>query len=363
MKILISVDAVTGGAGNVAQILALHYAKRGEEVYLMFYHKKTTDSRYDLNKIHIIEQKKFNTTIPLINSVFHLNKLINEISPSIIISFLNTISPPILLSQLATKIPIIVSERSDPYNNTPHFKNKLLRYISYKRANLITVQFDVFKLFDKAAFRKGKVITIPNMILSPQKTKDYSYKTDIICFATIATLYSVKRLELMIELFSLINKRCPNTKLNIYGKGVDESKLKDLIIKKDLGNFVFLNGFINNVYDHLSENDIYLMTSIREGFPNSLSEAMAVGLPSVSFKCHEGLSELIQHNVNGYLIEEGDYDNFCEIAIQLVNNFSLRKQIGEMAALSVKKYGYDKIMKMWDTYVYSICLKNCNSSE
>ena len=59
MKILIAVDAITGGAGNVAQILATYYADRGEDVYLMFSKKKTFDSKYDLNKITIIEAQQF----------------------------------------------------------------------------------------------------------------------------------------------------------------------------------------------------------------------------------------------------------------------------------------------------------------
>ena len=60
MRILIAVDAITGGAGNVAQILATYYAKRGEDVYLMFSKKKTFDSKYDLNKISEISEVTIN---------------------------------------------------------------------------------------------------------------------------------------------------------------------------------------------------------------------------------------------------------------------------------------------------------------
>ena len=361
MRILIAVDAITGGAGNVAQILATYYAKRGEDVYLMFSKKKTFDSKYDLNKITIIEAQQFFSNFSLLKTIIHYNKLIKEISPDIIISFLNTVSPPILLSQIMTSIPIIVSERSDPYNNTPQIKRKILRYISYKRASLITVQFDVFKKFNKNAYRKNKIVTIPNMILAPPNTKDYKIRSTKVSFVTFATLYHVKRLDLMIKLFSRIHKTCPNTELNIYGSGIDEEYLKALIKKLKLENVINLKGHVNNSHKYLSQNDIYLMTSVREGFPNALSEAMATGLPSISFKCHDGLSELIQNGINGYLIEEGDSDKFCELSEQLVINSSKRMKMGKAASEKIKKYDYDKIMSIWDKYVYSLLSKTIES--
>ena len=195
------------------------------------------------------------------------------------------------------------------------------------------------------------------MILTPPNTKDYSIKSPKVSFVTFATMYHVKRLDLMIKLFSIIHKNCPNTELNIYGKGVDEGYLRTLIKSLNLGKVVFLKGHVFNSHDYLSQNDIYLMTSVREGFPNALSEAMAVGLPSISFKCHDGLSELIQNGINGYLIEEGDFDKFCKLSQQLVMDSSKRMKMGEAAAKKVKRYDYDKIMSIWDKYVYSLLSK------
>lgn len=368
MKILIAVDGLTGGAGNIAQIISEYYVNKGEEVYL-FLRSKRVKSRYNLNNVHIVGEQNHSSLRTYHKEILYLNRLIKSISPDIIVSFLSAISPQILFSQWFTTIPIIVSERSNPFTNTPKRRYKLIRYVSYWRADLITVQFEVFKFFNKSALRKGKIIVTPNMILSSTIKKNNYTPSTKISFVTCSSLFSVKRIDLMIKLFSEIHIKFPETELNIYGKGINEreqssknklSFLKNLISELNLTDAVKFKGHVSNIYECLVKNDIYLMTSEREGFPNALSEALSVGLPSISFKCHDGLSELIQNGENGYLINEGDHKSFVDTALNLIRNHSLRKQIGEKAIQSIKTYDYNKIMAIWDKYVYSLINKEDN---
>ena len=347
MKIFIAVDSILGGAGNVAQILAEYYSNRGDNVFLYLRHKRV-DSRHDISQVTIVGEKGFLSLRTFHKEVIYLNKLINSISPDIIISFLSTVSPQILFSQWFTKVPIIVSERSNPFTDIPKKRYKIIRDISYRRADMVTVQFDHFKHFNKSAFEKGKVKVVPNMIMPPSILKNYSKKKGIITFTTFATLYSVKRIDLMINLFSKIHSIAPNTCLNIYGSGKNENDLKELVKDLSISSAESFKGHVSNVYECLSESDIYLMTSLREGFPNALSEAMAVGLPSIAIKCHEGLAELIQDGKNGFLIEEGNEDRFVEVAMTLIEDESLRESIGIRAAKSTEKYNYNKIVSIWN---------------
>ena len=346
MKLLIVVDMITGGASNVAQILALHYAKKGEEVVLMFAKKSKVVPKYDLTGVTIIEAEEKFRFLSDIRMILKYRKLIKKIGPNIIISFLNTVSPAILFSQIMRSVPVIVSERSDPFKNTNKIGRKILRYLSYYRADLITVQFDVFKRFHKAAFKMNKIVTIPNMILPPKRKKDTEHIRSRVSFVTFATLSEVKRLGLMIKLFAKIHQRCPDTELNIYGEGPERGYLEDLVSELNLKSAIYLKGYVSDSHKYLAENDIYLMTSVREGFPNSLGEAMATGLPSVSFKCHDGLVELIQHGINGYLVNEGDIDNFCSYSEQLVREPLKRIEMGQAAA-RIDKYEYCKTMRIY----------------
>ena len=365
MKIFIALDTFFGGAGNIAAIIAEYYSKQNQNEVFIFlrspkHHQKKGkkfESIYDLSKVKIFGDKDFLGFRTLHKEIIYLNKLIHSINPDIIIAFLSAVGPQILLSQWFTKVPVIVSERSNPFHDTPSFYYKILRNFSYRRANLITVLFDSFKLFNKPAFEKNKIKVIPNMILTSKFSKDYSKLSNKISFVTCASLFKVKQIDLMIKLFSLIHNTFPNTELNIYGQGIEETKLKKLVKDMALTNDIHFKGHVFNIKECLVLNDIYLMTSKHEGFPNALSEALSVGLPSISLKCHDGLSELIQNGENGYLINERDHFKFVEIAKTLINNHSLRKLIGEKAKQSIKKYEYNRIMTMWNKHIYSLINK------
>ena len=99
------------------------------------------------------------------------------------------------------------------------------------------------------------------------------------------------------------------------------------------------------------------MTSSREGFPNSLSEAMSTGLPSVSFKCHDGLEELILNGQNGFLVDEENVDAFIRTSLSLVKNPLLRKEIGLKAIESTKKYNSNKVFAIWDDLIKHLNIK------
>lgn len=353
MKIFIGVDSIYGGAGNVAKIIAEYYAKKGNKVYLFLRRRRPTTD-YLLNNVNIVGEQNFSSLRTFHKEIPYLNKLIKQISPDVIISFLSTVSPQILFSQWFSKIPIIVSERSNPFMDIPKKRYIYIRNLSYNRADKIVVQFQCFAHFNKKAMSQKKVVVIPNMILSSKHTKEHFLEQSNVSFVTFASLFSVKRIDLMINLFHQIHKINPETSLNIYGKGTDQHKLTQLIIDLNLSNVVKLKGHVNNVHECLRENDIYLMTSEREGFPNALSEAMAVGLPSICFKCHEGLGELIIHGKNGFLIQEGNLNEFISTANYLINNPQLRKKVGQDARKSIDKYNIDSVMRMWDETIDSV---------
>lgn len=356
MKLLIIVDGLKGGAANIAQLLAINLSNSGHNVYFIYKKRNNNISKYNLEGIITIEQTNY-LRKSLVHDIYFFKSKINQIKPDLIISFLSTVSTRVLFSQWFSSIPIIVSERTNPFEFPANFKDKLLRNISYRRANLITVQFKDFEQFDKVLYKKKKVVVIPNLIVASNYLMDYGINKKTISFVTFATLYHVKRIDLMIKLFSVIHKRCPNTELNIFGEGVDKIKLQSLIVELDLNNSVHIKGHVNNVHECLIENDIYLMTSIREGFPNSLSEAMAVGLPSVSFKCHEGLTELIKSGDNGYLITEGKHEEFCEVAIDLVNNKEKRLVMGKNALIHTRKYNEESVMEIWNNCILKLISK------
>ncbi len=347
MKIAIVADDYRGGAGNIAQLLALEL-RQSNEVCLMLTNKHS-EPRYNLEGICICEEnctiQTKNKVKGLIDCVSKMKKTLAAFCPDIIISFLDNNNSLVCLSQRKTKTPVIVSERSNPLVIYPKFPWNYIRRIAYRRANVVTVQFDIFKNFDKARFAKKCEVT-SNIVNKPSYLKT-DWDSDIVRFVTFGRLQDIKRMDLMIKLFARAQAQIENIELHIYGAGPNQEKLQALIAELNMGKHVFLEGYCNEVYKTLAENDVYLMTSLQEGFPNGLSEAMAVGLPSVSIRCHEGVAELSQNEQAGFTVPEGNEEEFVDKMVELARDAALRKRMGQQAQSISDTYSKTRVMGQW----------------
>lgn len=347
MRIIIVVDDYHGGAGNIAQLLSLELQKT-HEVGLLLTNPHSVP-RYELEGIQVYEEnfsiQTRNKIKGLIDCVKKMKRKIASFRPDVIISFLDNNNSIVCLSQRKTKTPIIVSERSNPLVIYPKFPWNYIRRIAYRRANVVTVQFDIFKTFDKGRFAKKCMVT-SNIVDRPTNLKA-SWESDCVRFATFGRLQDVKRIDLMIKLFARAQAQLKNIELHIYGDGPNRERLQSLISDLKMDNYVFLDGYCSEVHKTLVNCDVYLMTSLQEGFPNALSEAMAVGLPSVSFRCHDGVAELAQNESAGFTIEEGNEEEFVEKMILLAQTPSLRKEMGIKAKDIIERYNKEKIMEQW----------------
>ena len=358
MRLLIIADKLTGGAGNVAQQLAFCFSqKEGNVVFLLI--EANAKPKYDLSRVNIIDRNinpiKLNNPIKKIkryidNSQKHRD-VINGCSADVIISFLNSISPEVLLSQWSSKTPIIVSERSNPYFEWKR-KDWLFRlkwWLSYRRANMIVYQFKCFEPFFSYAYKKNRTSAIPNMIFDSTRCpnhKDYSIQYPI-KFASVATLYSVKRINLMIDIFAELKKKYLDIELNIYGDGPDRIQLESQVEYLKLQDSIHFHGHVTDVNSVIAQNDILLMTSEREGFPNVIIEAMNVGVPTVTFKYHDGISEIISDGINGVLIEQDDVKSYIDKLEFLVKNPQLIAEMSKNGLAMCGKFRRDIVVQLW----------------
>ena len=351
MRVIIVVDDYHGGAGNIAQLLALELQKT-HEVGLLLTNQHSA-SRYSLEGIQVYEEsfsiQTRNKVKGLIVCIRKMKERLASFRPHVIISFLDNNNSIVCLSQRKTKTPIIVSERSNPLVIYPKFPWNYIRRIAYRRANVVTVQFDIFKNFDKARFVKKCMVTA-NIVDKPACLKT-NWESERIRFATFGRLQDVKRMDLMIRLFAKAQEQLKNAQLHIYGDGPNREKLQTLIHDLKMDGYVFLEGYCREVHKTLAENDVYLMTSLQEGFPNALSEAMAVGLPSVSFRCHDGVAELAQNERAGFTVEEGNQEEFVEKMILLAKSATLRQEMGLKAQSISEKYSKERIMEQWNACI------------
>lgn len=365
MRLLFVADKLTGGAGNVAQQLASYFSQiEDNTVFLLI--DASDQPKYDLSKVNIIDRRinpvKLKNPIKLITRFIkekrELRETINGCNADVIVSFLNSISPMVLFSQWRTNTPIIVSERSNPYQEWEKdpLKMRIKWFVSYHRADMIVYQFKTFEPFFKFAFNNKKTCVIPNMIFDDKQDWIPQVKEshNSIRFATLATLYPVKRIDLMIDIFASLLKKHSCIELNIYGNGPDKEKLQQKTIQMGIDTYVHFRGHVQNTYKALCDNDVLLLTSEREGFPNAVLEALEAGLPTVMFKCHEGLNEIIQDGINGFLIEQDDVQGYIDNLDYLINNPNVIADMSRNTKTIRKQYNKETVLGFWEKCIKSL---------
>ncbi|WP_026567970.1 glycosyltransferase family 4 protein [Bacillus sp. UNC41MFS5] len=358
MKILFVVNGISGGASNVIQLLATHFQRKGNQVDLLLFDGMDVSSRYDLSGVKIIElpkllpERSFNSYTRVVHRIKSVKAYLKKDKPDIIVSFLDNINTLTCFAAWNSDIPIIVSERTNTITNKLSFPWDVLRKIAYRRANKVIVQCSIFADFYNGYF-KNKTNVIPNPIVNP-KARHVVKSDQQFHLVSAGRLAYGKNFEWLINTFAKIVKRVPEAHLTIYGRGEKERDLKQMIGTLGLESSVTLAGYTTNVHEKMAQADVYVMPSLQEGFPNSLCEAMAVGLPVVAFQCHEGLNEIVTNGENGFLVEMNNQEAFIEKVVQLSQDRDLREQIGTEAQKLAERYSEQNIYELWEENIQNV---------
>ena len=164
---------------------------------------------------------------------------------------------------------------------------------------------------------------------------------------TIGRYAYQKGYDLLLHIWSEVEKKFPDWSLSIYGMG-NLSQYSQLM--KNLGidaQRCLLNGPVNDVSKIYGESSVFVLSSRFEGFGLVLAEAMSCGVPVVSFDSPYGPSDIITDGVDGFLIKNRDNGAFVDKVCLLIENEDLRKQMGQNGALSSQRYRADIIMPKW----------------
>lgn len=153
--------------------------------------------------------------------------------------------------------------------------------------------------------------------------------------------------DLLLRVWSKVERLCSGWRLDIYGMGKRKPYEE---LRSELGieeNGCGIHGPITDVQKEYLRSSVFVLPSRFEGFGLVLIEAMACGVPVISFDCENGPRSIISDGKDGFLIPPFDVDDYAEKLVLLMQNQSLRQEIGMNARKSAEKYELDKIGAQW----------------
>lgn len=167
-----------------------------------------------------------------------------------------------------------------------------------------------------------------------------------------------KGFDRLIEAWALVQQtdKYSDWHLDIFGQGEWREMLQQMIDEQGLQDSVTLNKPTKDISKEYASSSMLVMSSHYEGFPMVMIEAMACGLPVVTFDYKCGPRDIIDHEINGLLVKDGDIEGLAQALMRLMNDDELRQKMGEAARLVVDRYSEEKVMNKWlELYSKILC--------
>lgn len=258
----------------------------------------------------------------------------------------------IFASKYANKgVPIIGQEHLNFSVYPDRLKKSILKH--YKNLDYLATLTDEDTEDYKQLLAGGKV-KVKKITNSIPELQGVVSSLDSKTVIAAGRLVPQKGFDLLIEAFKIVNEKYPDWKLKIFGNGREKDNLQALIEKNKLYNHVILMGPTQHIDVELSKASIYALSSRFEGFGMVIVEAMQCGVPVVSFDCPKGPSEIIAHNEDGILVEDGNVEKFAESLMELMGDEKKRRDFAREAIKNVKRFEIDNIGEIWKETIEEI---------
>jgi glycosyltransferase involved in cell wall biosynthesis len=243
------------------------------------------------------------------------------------------------------------------YEKFSGFKKILIKFAYNKADKIVAVSKGIKKVLEEKFYIASDNITviynpipleeIKVKMSAPVECKFFSEGNNSIIIG-VGRLERQKRFDILLKAFELTIKEVNSARLIILGQGNLEKELKKLAVNLKIDSQVYFGGFQANSYAWLSKAALFVLSSDYEGFPMSILEAMACGIPVISSDCLTGPNEIIVNGENGILVPPDDVGALAKKMLILMKDPLLRNKLSCNGQKRAEDFEMGKIISQYE---------------
>jgi glycosyltransferase involved in cell wall biosynthesis len=361
MKLLFFIYSLQGGGAERATVsLANYWSAQGWQVTIV----TLLQQESDFYKLHPrvrrlsldLASDGSNPFVGVLNNVrriWALRRVLRQVEPDVAVAMMTTAN--VLLAFAAYGItPAIGTEQIHPPRVATGRVWRLLRRWSYGKLAAVAVLTEETKAWLQANTLARRIAVIPNglqwplaihaPVLEPRHVVPEGKRV----LLAVGRLDQQKGFDWLIQVFATLVATHPNWNLVILGEGPQRKSLETQISERRLNAAVFLPGAVGNVAQWYLHAHLYVSSSRFEGLPNTLFEALAHGLPVVSFDCETGPRDIIRNEIDGLLVPTGNLPGLTSALNRLMSDEATRRIFADRAVEARERFSMERIGSMWE---------------
>ena len=359
---------INGGADRVLTEKANYLAEHGYNIYIITESQMGRPLVFPLSdKVKHIDmgldfEKQYGHNI-LIRGLIYIRYI--RLYKKKLSVILNRINPDVIITLMGRNMDFITSidnnciKIGEAHTTKQHLRNyhlleergglyKILAKHLRKQQISSAKKLDALVLLTQEDADDWKDVTktyiIPNAVHHiPLESSSLNNKQAIM----VGRYNDAKGYEYITEAWSIVYKMHPDWTLNIYGSGELHDDVERWIKERNLEKVMIMHEPTQHITDKYMESSICILSSRYEGFPLVIMEAMACGVPCISFDCPFGPRNIIKDGEDGILVEYLNSQALAKNICDVIENDSLRKKLGINARKNIQRFSQEAVMNQW----------------
>ncbi len=382
MRIVYCVDNIhnLGGIEHVTTVKANALADiEGNDVWIVSFEKDRGEGLFAISeKVHVVYLSISNDEdahrMNKLQLLYHIVKKKKEHKEALQAA-LKAINPDIVISTGFAErkvLPLIPRRYRGVIIREQHFAKNWFQLLQTNLYGKIVSWLNDFIDYNFFIKKYDRVVTLTNedktrswknnpkvIVISNPNTKPHGQRSTLTSqkVITVGRLTRQKNHKSLIRSWRKVHQKHPDWTLEIWGDGEEKNQLQQQIEELNLRECVFLKGATNDVMSKMAETSVFVLSSLYEGLPLVVLEAMSCGLPVVSYACPCGPKDIITEGKDGYLVPPGDEESLAERICFLIEHEDIRREMGKEAAEKSKQYAIEPIIRQWMTLFSKLTAK------